>query len=262
MKRNRLRELLASGKPTLGTHLFLCDPDVVETVGQTGAFDYVEFLAEYAAFDLRSLDEFCRAAELYSLGTMIKLDWESRGFFAQRSVGAGFDSVLFADPRSAQDVIDSIRYVRPDMPDQNGLFGVAARRHARPNYGGTDAYVQAIKDVVVAIMIEKLAAVDCLDEMIRVPGVDLVQWGPADYSMSIGKPGQGRSEPVREVERRVIRTCSEAGIPVRAEIGTIEDAKYYLDLGVRHFSLGYDLPTLFRSLKDGGERLRVLINDA
>ncbi len=262
MKRNRIRELLKSGKPTLGTHLFLCDPTVVETVGHTGAFDYVEFLGEYSAYDLRGLDEFCRAAELHSLGSMIKLDWESRGFFAQRSVGAGFESVLFADPRSAQDVAESIRYVRPDTPDQKGLFGVAARRHARPNYGGTPAYIRALKDTVVAVMIEKHAAVECLDDILGVQGIDMVQWGPSDYSMSIGRPGQEATQAVRDVERRVIRRCLEVGVPVRAEIATVEDAKYYLDLGVRHFSLGYDLSVIYETLKDGGERLRAVVNDA
>jgi hypothetical protein len=51
-------------------------PGLVETIGHTSAFDYVEFLAEYAPFDLYALDDFCRAAELYDMGTMIKVDQE------------------------------------------------------------------------------------------------------------------------------------------------------------------------------------------
>jgi 2-keto-3-deoxy-L-rhamnonate aldolase RhmA len=224
-------------------------------------FDYVEFLGEYAAYDLKGLDNFCRAAELHSLGSMIKVDWESRGFFAQRSVGAGFDGVLFADPRSAQDVAESVRYLRPDTPEEKGLFGVAPRRHSFPMYGSTPEYVQALKDTVVVVMIEKQAAVERLDEILEVGGVDMVQWGPADYAMSVGRPGQEQSDAIREVERRVIRACLEAGIPPRAEILTVEQAKYYLDLGVRHFSLGYDLFSIFETLKDGGERLRRVIED-
>src|SRR5579872_2557749 len=90
MNPNRLRQAFDSGRPTIGTRLSLFDPIVVETIGQTGAFDYVEFGAEYAGYDLKGLENFCRAAELYSLGTMIKLDWEHRGYMAQRSSGAGF----------------------------------------------------------------------------------------------------------------------------------------------------------------------------
>jgi hypothetical protein len=49
-------------------------------------------------------------------------------------------------------------------------------------------------------------------------------------------------------------------VNVRAEIMSVEEAKYYLDLGVRHFSLGVDIFTLHDVLKDGGERLRTTID--
>jgi 4-hydroxy-2-oxoheptanedioate aldolase len=215
VRQNSLRSLLRSGAPTLGTHLFLNDPAVVEIVGQTGAFDYVEFLAEYAPYDMRGLEDHCRAAELHGLGSMIKVDYESRAFVAQRGVGAGFEAVLFTDARSADDVRGMIRAVRPDTPEQGGRYGVAVRRNARPAYIGSQAYIDALNDVVVAVMIEKAAAVECLDEILAVPGIDLVQWGPADYALSAGLPGP--TDPrVREVERRVIETCHAAGVPCRA----------------------------------------------
>ena len=45
-------------------------------------------------------------------------------------------------------------------------------------------------EAVVALMIEKKGAVDNLEEILSVEGVDMVQFGPADYSMSIGLPGE------------------------------------------------------------------------
>ena len=262
MRSNKIRTLLASGKPTLGTHLFLDSPTVVETVGQTGVFDYIEFLGEYAAYDLRSLEDFSRAAELHDLGTMIKVDYESRRFVAQRSVGAGFEGVLFADSRSVDDVVSCIKSVKPDHPHYAGSFGVGARRHARPGYGGTLRYVQALDDIVVAIMIEKANAVESLDAILELPGIDMVQWGPSDYCMSIGRPGEQMSEAVRAVERHVIDSCHSAGVPVRAELGDFAEAKYYLDLGVRHFCLGYDLTSIFTVLRREGEQLREVLDTA
>src|SRR5206468_7416359 len=93
MRSNKLRELLKAGKPTLGTHLHSSWPAVVEAVGHSGRFDYVEFVAEYAPFELYALDDFCRAAELHDLSSMIKVDQEPRAFLAQRGIGAGFQSV-------------------------------------------------------------------------------------------------------------------------------------------------------------------------
>ena len=56
MRRNRLRELLAAGKPTMGTHILLDWPTIVELIGLTGLYDYVEFTAEYAPFTMHDLD--------------------------------------------------------------------------------------------------------------------------------------------------------------------------------------------------------------
>jgi 2-keto-3-deoxy-L-rhamnonate aldolase RhmA len=262
MIRNRIRELLDAGEPTIGTHLFIDSPLLVEVIGHTGAVDYVEFLGEYAPYGMHSLENFCRAAELHGMGKMIKVDPVPNQFLAQRGVGAGFDSVLFADPRSADDVRRCVRLLTPDTPEDGGLFGVGARRHALPGYGGTPEYVQALRDTVTVIMIEKRSAVDELEEIVQIDGIDMVQWGPADYAMSIGRAGETDSKEVKDAERRVIQTCHAAGIPARAEIESVETAKYYLDLGVRHFCIGYDLLTLGDAVKDAGERLRTVVLDS
>jgi len=48
MRKNKLREKLKDVKPTLGTRLLSVWPGMVEIVGHTGLFDYVEFLGEYS----------------------------------------------------------------------------------------------------------------------------------------------------------------------------------------------------------------------
>src|SRR5262249_58983385 len=120
------------------------------------------------------------------------------GYVAQRAVGAGFESVLFADARSVDDVRRFLKALAPDVPEHGGTFGVGARRHALPAYGGTPEYVQALRQVVVAVMVEKAPAVECIDAIVELPGIDLIQWGPADYAMSIGRPGETGHEDVLE----------------------------------------------------------------
>lgn len=259
MQPNTLRAILNSGKPTLGTRIQSPWPSIVEAIGHTGMFDYVEFLSEYAPYTLHDLDNFCRAAELHKLGTMIKIDAEPRNFLAQRAVGAGFQSVLFADSRTQEDALNCVRSVRPDTPEDCGVYGAATRRFAFMGYGGNVEYCQALRDVVVVLMIEKQPAVEQLESILAIQGIDMIQWGPADYSMSIGRPGQRFSPEVKTVERRVIETCLRMGVAPRVEIVTPDDAGYYLDLGVRHFSLGNDLAILFGWWKQNGEKLRRMI---
>lgn len=262
MRPNKLRKLLDAGQSTLGTRVHTTWPSVVEVIGHTGVFDYVEFCAEYGPFDLYALDDFCRATELYKMSSMIKIDQSPRSFLAQRSIGAGFQSVLFADCRSVEDVRECVRVVRPDTPKDGGTHGAAARRFAYMGYGGSGEYVQALREIVVVIMIEKKSAVEQLEKILSVEGVDMVQWGPADYSMSIGRPGATQSSEVKAVESKVIKTALKMGVPPRAEIDSVDDAKYYLDMGVRHFNIGTEIMILYDWWKTNGEKLRKVVENA
>ena len=257
MRPNKLRAAL-DGRvdATLGTRIYTAVPGIVELIGQAGTFDYVEFLAEPAPFDLFALENLCRAAELYGLSSIIKIEQTAMPFVAQRAVGAGFQGVLFADVRSAEDVERAIEAVRPDTPDARGSYGATGRRMADPGGVGTPEYVAALNEIVILVMIEKRLAVDDLDNILAVGGVDLVQFGPVDYAMSLGRPGEAATAAVRDVERSVIRTALDAGVQARAELTSVEDVEYYLELGVRHFSIGTDVSILHSWWSSQGRRLR------
>jgi len=261
MRPNRLRQLLNEGKPTIGTHVISPWPGVVEIIGHSGAFDYVEYVGEYSPFGLEQMDNFGRAIELFpEMSSMMKVEEQTRGFIAQRALGSGIQNVLFTDCRSADEVRQCVRLVRSETPEAGGVHGAAMRRNV--GYvleGGGQSWVDAMNDVVIAFMIEKKGAVENLEEILSVEGVDMVQFGPTDYSISIGVPGQGRSEPVQQAHRRMIEMALAMGVHPRLEIGSFEQAKPYLDMGVRDFCIGWDIRTLFTWCKREGEGMRELL---
>jgi 4-hydroxy-2-oxoheptanedioate aldolase len=262
MQTNHLRELLKAGKPTIGTHIHSTWPSIIEAIGHTGAYDYVEFVAEYAPYTLHDLDNMARAAEIHNLSLMIKLDQDAQQVITQHAIGSGFHSVLFVDLRTPDDVRSAVRSVRPETPEDGGRHGVATRRMTYMGYGGSQDYVQALRDIVIGIMIEKKEAVENLDEMLAVPGIDFVQWGPSDYSMSTGHAGERGHPDVAAAQKKVFETCLAKGIPPRAEIGSPDDAKRYLDMGVRHFCMNTDISILYQWLRQNGRSLREMVESA
>jgi 4-hydroxy-2-oxoheptanedioate aldolase len=261
MRRNRLRELLKADQPSIGTHIHSSWPTIVELVGHSRMFDYVEFVAEYAPYDLYALENLGRAVDLFPhLSAMMKVEQEPRTYLAVRAIGSGIQNILFADPRTVADVEECVRAVRADAPHARGRHGVGMRRDVSfVLEGGSPAFVQALDDAVVALMIEKASAVENLDKLLAVPGVDMVQFGPADYSMSLGLAGQFTHPKVREAERYVIETALKLGIAPRAEISRPEEAKRYLDMGVKHFCIGTDVSILFDWFVQGGKAMRQLL---
>ena len=139
---------------------------------------------------------------------MIKLDQEPRTWLAQRAIGAGFQSVLFADIRTADDARDCVRAVRPDTPQAAASTAPPTGGTAYWGQAGTADYIGALKEIVVVADDREAPAVEQLDEILAVPGIDMIQWGPADYAMSIGRPGGWYDPDVREVERDVLASAS------------------------------------------------------
>src|ERR671933_839926 len=208
MRENRLRTLLSEGKPTLGTRVQSSWPTITEIVGRSQQFDYVEFLAEYAPYDLYALDNIARAIELSPNFTgMIKIERSAQAHVAVRAMAAGIQNLLFTDVRSGQDAEDCVRIAKPEVPGSIGTHGNDAGRAA---IGGVVELVKRYEDSVIVLMIEKKGAVENLEAILRVKGVDMVQFGPSDYGMSIGVAGQ-RNQPTPTTSS--IRACATSVCP-------------------------------------------------
>src|SRR5262245_50922358 len=260
MRPNRLRALLNAGEPTLGTHLLSTWPTLVELVGQAGNYDYVEFTAEYAPFHMHDLDNLGRALDLMNLAGMIKVEQTQWTHQAMRAIGSGFQSVLFADLRTVEDARACVAAVRAETPGTGGRLGVGMRRDVGTvRDAGSPAYVEALNEVVIAIMVEKRECVEDLDAILSVPGLDMVQFGASDYSMSLGLTGQRTHPEVKKAELRTIETALAKGLHPRIELGDITQAGPYLEMGVKHFCIGWDVRILHDWWRANGEGMRAIL---
>jgi 4-hydroxy-2-oxoheptanedioate aldolase len=224
-------------------------------------FDYIEFVGEYAPYDLYALENIGRAVDLFPhMTSMMKIEQEPRTYLTIRSIGSGIQNVLFADPRTKADVEECVRAVRAETPQARGRHGVGMRRDVGfVLEAGTPAFAEALDDAVIALMIEKVPAVENLESLLSVPGVDMVQFGPADYSMNLGLTGQFNHPQVREAEKYVIETALKLGIAPRAEISHPDECARYFDMGVKHFCIGTDVSVLFNWFREAGKTMNQLL---
>ena len=134
---------------------------------------------------------------------------------------------------------------------------------------GSADYVEALEEGVVALMIEKQSAVEQLEDILSIGGVDMVQFGPADYSMSLVIPGQWDDPRVQEAEMRTIETALAMGVQPRVELGDSSGAEPYLDNcfdqsiinwgSVKHFCIGWDVSIIHDWCKEHGTALARLL---
>ena len=255
---NVLRQRLREDKPTIGTHTFVMWPGMVEVIGHTWVIDYVEFSGQYAPYNLFSLEDFARAVDLFdNMTSMMKIDEAPKTYLAERAVGAGIQNSLFADIRDPEQAREAVAAMRPDTPEAGGRIGAASRRSVGYVYPGIDLsdYVRALEESVVALMIEKREAIEKIEDILAVEGVDMVQFGSSDYSMTIGKPGKNTDPEVVEAEDHMIETALRMGVAPRAVLSDWRAAERYIKLGVKHFCVGMDIGTIYKFCQEQGGAL-------
>ncbi len=257
---NKIRELLNQNKSTIGTHLSSTWPTLWEVVGSTAQFDYVEFGSQYGAWDLHDLDNMCRAAELTNLSTMIKIDRNPKDWLAQRAIAAGFQAILFADIMTIEEVKDCIRAVKLPPEGVNSFMGTRGIR-----YNVRYDYAKSIDDVVIAIMVEKKSLMENLEDVLIIEGLDMIQFGPADYGLSLRTP---RKPYIRAEYRDIVNAdmdrahqmALDAGVRPRAEAGSVEQCQYFIKRGIRDFCIGWDVSIVAAWCTQNGRKLREILS--
>jgi 4-hydroxy-2-oxoheptanedioate aldolase len=87
----------------------------------------------------------------------------------------------------------------------------------------------------------------------------MVQFGASDYSMSLGVTGQRNHPDVVRAERRTIETALKKGLHPRVELADIKQAAPYLEMGVKHFCIGWDVRILHDWWRVNGEGMRAML---
>jgi 4-hydroxy-2-oxoheptanedioate aldolase len=152
--------------------------------------------------------------------------------------------------------------VRADTPEDKGFQGCVVRR----NTGfvleiGTETWIKSLREAVIAIMVEKESLVEQMDEVLSIEGLDMIQFGPCDFSVNVGRAGQMSSPEMQRKEKDVIELALKKGVHPRVEIHDFNQAQEFIEMGVRHFCIGWDLFTIYNWCKEQGKGLRKALGE-
>jgi 4-hydroxy-2-oxoheptanedioate aldolase len=90
----------------------------------------------------------------------------------------------------------------------------------------------------------------------------MIQFGGSDYSMSMGLTGQRAHPDIKNAERKTIETSLKMGLHPRVELADIKDAAPYLEMGVKHYCIGWDVRILYSWWKANGEGMHAMLAEA
>ena len=247
LKKNQLKELISTGQLALGTHIDTYSPTLIEIAGLAG-FDYVYIEAEHAPLNWETFEHLVRAAELSSLTPLVRLDEEPLNRLVRKALEAGVQGVIIPHISSVEEAAAAVQAVKFPPDGVRGMGTMRARRY------GTISLVDYLewsnRESLVIILIEEQAAVERIEEILSVEGIDVVVFGPSDYSISIGVPGQTTHPRVLDARRQVVETALRLNVAPMITCNTIEQVRECLEMGIRLLSLGGDARVLLHCWRE------------
>lgn len=247
---NRFRERLRHGPVRYGIFVGLGAPVAAEIVAGAG-FDWLMLDAEHAPNDPRAVLHQLQAVAAYDVDVVVRPNGHAAELIKQLlDVGARSLVVPMVDTAEQADAV-----VRATRYPPHGVRGVGTALARAAGWGRVDDYFQrADEEMCVVVQVESRLALDQLDEIARVDGVDAVFVGPSDLAASLGHLGEPGHPDVRAAVTDALGRVAAAGSVAGVYGATPELADEYVGHGARFVAVGVDTVLLARASSELARR--------
>lgn len=250
MRRSKIKAKLRNNEPVLVTTVHAMDPSFYEMVSLMGV-DGLWMDLEHHACSLETAADLMRAARVGTADMMLR---PAKGEFMRmgRMLECGAQGIMYPRCDNAAEAREVVRWSKFAPLGQRGLDSGNSDNPfcSMP----LDAYVrEANEQTFVVIQLEDPASLAHAREIAEVDGVDVLFFGPGDFSVLAGTPGRMSGTPqVEEALRTISEAAKAAGKHWGLPVGSTEQAQRMMDLGASFLAFGADLIWL----KTGIEQMR------
>jgi len=205
---NLVKEKLKAGKPSVGTWIEMNNPDVSEQLSVLG-FDWLVFDIEHGLFTMPDVQRMMQSmSNSMNCMPLVRVPINEPVFF-KWALDMGACGVVVPWVNSKE---DALKAVRASKYPPEGLRGCGPRR-ASKYYSEISEYVKrANEDILVVVMIESQQALDNLEDILSVKGVDAVFIGPDDLSLNLGIFQQREDARFKSALTKVLDACKRHGV--------------------------------------------------
>jgi 4-hydroxy-2-oxoheptanedioate aldolase len=239
LQRNAFKQAIAAGQLQIGLWSSLCSPIVAEIIADAG-FDWILLDSEHSPNEIPGLFSQLQAIQRGSATPIIRPAWND-AVLAKRCLDIGVQTLLFPYVQSAEEARRAVASTR--YPPQ-GIRGVAVASRAS-RFGRTPGYLtKANGEMCVLVQVETRTALDALEAIAKVEGVDGVFIGPSDLAASLGHLGNPQHAEVQAAMKDAVTRLKALGKPAGILTGNEEEIRRYIDWGYQFVAVGSDVGLL------------------
>jgi 2-keto-3-deoxy-L-rhamnonate aldolase RhmA len=257
MRANALRSQLGAGKPAIGTMIDeISSPFIVHILANAG-FDFVFVDLEHGRFGQEEAANLIQTIRLSPMTCLVRVP-DNQYHLIARVLDAGAEGIMVPRISTRQEVEAVVQSVRYPPVGQRGLS--VTRGHNNYERGEAQAFAQqANRENLVIVQIERREAVENIDSLLSVPGVDVALVGPVDLSISLGIPLDYSHPDMENAIQRVVDACQRHNVFAGIHTRNLQALSYWHQRGIRMLTSSSDLDMLLDSSTELARALRELV---
>ena len=249
------RQQLKSGKPLIGTMVTLPTAATAEILADIG-FDWLFLDAEHSSLSYNDIQGILQAVG-DKVSCVVRLS-SAEEVPIKKVLDLGAVGIIAPQVNTVEQAKDVVRFSRYS-PD--GTRGVGLGRAHGYGMQFEDYMKKANDNVAIIVQAEHIQAVECIESIVKVKGIDGIMLGPYDLSASLGKMGKIRDEEVTNAMDRVFKACKSSKLSIGYFGVSTTAVEPYLKKGYNLILAGVDTLHLGNAAKDLFNELKAISKD-
>ncbi|MFQ5857367.1 MAG: HpcH/HpaI aldolase/citrate lyase family protein [Anaerolineae bacterium] len=237
MRDNLVRQALRRGETVIGSMVTEMRSPAVALLFASAGFDFFFIDMEHGSYDMTTVADIIKVARLAGICPMVRVP-DPEYHLMSRPLDAGAQGLMIPRVETREAVEHVVRSVR--YPPE-GVRGCSIARGHNEYRGAPLAEFteHANENVLVVVQIERRRAVEDIDDLLSVPGVDVALIGPQDLAVSLGTMDPQHPDTEHAVQR-VVDAAQRHGIAAGIHSRDVEVLRMWQERGMRMLTCSTD----------------------
>lgn len=249
-----LRKRVLAGESVYGTMIRQARDPGAPTVFAAAGYDFVFIDMEHGIYNMETVADLIRGAKSAGIAPIIRVP-RLETFFISRVLDAGAEGIMVPMTSTREQAETIVRYSKYTPLGLRGYGAQSGQTDYRP-LKAAEFMKEANEHTFIIAQIETKEAIENIDSILDVEGIDVGLIGPNDLSISMGIPDQLGSEKLVKAIDRVVESAKKRGKASGIHIGNIEALKKWRAKGMTVLAYSTDLGFMYSASKSSLEELK------